>query len=158
MKQLKEKGKEKGKKLADRIRHPRQSGQEQQAESSQAPPQNPEITGPLVDKGDSSGLPPGGSQIPQNLHFFWKGESPGRDDREWPHLQQWGNMGEKSAGWNKTLWTDRSSHDEWQTSHPDKLNKLENMNVNVKPVEEQIDTHTITKTGKQKPHTHTKIE
>ncbi|WP_319423589.1 glycosyltransferase [Pleurocapsa sp. FMAR1] len=145
------KAKEKGKKFINKVRHPRQaSQQQQQAGPSQQPPQQagPSQQPPqylqamqssTLGKEDTSDLPAGGSPIPQNLHFFWKGESPGRENQEWPHLQQWGNMGEKSAGWNKTLWTDSPSINEWQENHRDKLKELEKMNVNVKPVEEEID-------------------
>lgn len=135
------------KKASENIRHPQRemqerrerkqtSQQQQQAGTSSAPPQ---LQPPDSSQENTSNLPPGGSEIPQNLHFFWKGESPGREGQEWPHLQEWGNMGEKSAGWNKTLWTDSSSIDEWQKNHQDKLEELQKMNINVKPVEKEID-------------------
>lgn len=87
---------------------------------------------------DLSGLPPGGDPIPQKLHFFWKGDSPGRD-LEWQNLQQWGNMGQRSAGWNMTLWTDLDSYDKWQQNQQERLNELARMKIEVKTVENEID-------------------
>lgn len=83
-------------------------------------------------------LPPGGAQIPQNMHFYWSGNTPGRPGKEWDHLQQWGNM-EGRNGWGMNLWTDNASYTAWQQNYPQRLQELQQMGIDVRIADNQID-------------------
>lgn len=111
------------------------------SESSKAPLQNPDQAPLAQDLGEEN------KPIPQNMHFFWSGDTPGRTGKgkEFENLKKWGqqNNNTKENRWDMNLWTDQGSYDKWtKEDAPDdiknQMKELRGMGINIQKVEDQI--------------------